>query len=601
MSPPDIRVAGLRNVEHTRSVSRDLIEKAMEMRCTSYLSQVKSGLLLETIFEVDKSRKLVRKSNQQLEQRVAAQTRDLRESNQQLEQEVEEHLHTEEQLRQLAQAVEHAGEGMLITDTRGKVEYVNPAFCRMMGYAADEVLGNTPTLLKSGEQDSTYYQKLWATITSGQVWNDCIIDKKKDGSLIPVMMSIAPIFDRTGTIISYVATQQDMSKQKELEEQFQQAQKMDALGTLVGGIAHDFNNMLAAMIGNVYLVKCALPDASQVVREHLDGVDTLAFHASAMIKQLLAFARKGSISKASVPLTALMKEAFKLQQVSVPENIRLELCCCADELQVYADATQLQQVFINLVNNARDAVELVKDPSIHVQLKIFCADAGFLARHKALKASRFACLSVCDNGCGIAEGELEKVFDPFFTSKEVGKGTGLGLAMVFGTISSHDGVIEVESKLDEGTTFHVYLPLSDCDDVSMEQAQPGEVALGRGETILLVDDNAQVRHSCEQVLCSLDYTVLIAVDGLDAVEIYSEKHAEIDLIILDLVMPRMGGAEAAKAIVQRFPDAKIIFATAYDSCGELASEMAAKHPLLEKPFAVPQLSQMIREQLNRIE
>jgi len=600
MNPQEnIRTAGRDNVEYTRNISRDLIEKAMEMRCKSYLSQIKADLLTETIFEVDKSRKFIRKANERLEKSVKDRTKALQNSNTALQHEVEEHMHTEDQLRKLSEAIEHAGEGMIITDKMGQIEYVNQAFCKTMGYSADEMLGNTPAMLKSGEQRKDFYENLWSTILSGKVWNGSVINKRKDGSKIPLMMTIAPIFDRDGNISSFVASQQNMTRQKELEEQFQQAQKMEALGTLVGGIAHDFNNMLAAMVGNIYLLKMETFSASVEAREHLNGIETLAFRASEMIKQLLVFARKGTVNKTTIPFTTFMAEVFKLQEVSVPENIEFNQSFCPEELNVYADATQLQQVFINLINNARDAVEGITSPSIKVQLEYFEAGDAFLEKHRGAEKCKFAHLSVSDNGCGIDKKQLEKVFDPFYTTKDVGKGTGLGLAMVFGAIRSCQGWVDVESYIGKGTAVHVYLPLMPSGDNTISDKPLPEVIAGKGEKILLVDDNAQVLASSKKVLEKIGYTVVTAMDGLEAIEIYTEQHPTIGLIILDLVMPKMCGGDAAKKIIKAFPDAKIMFATAYDSSGKLTQDMASEHVLLEKPFAIPFLSVAIREQLDR--
>jgi len=600
MKSQDIRTAGRDHVEYTRNITRDLIEKAMEMRCKSYLSKIKADLLTETIFEVDKSRKFIRKANEKLQQHVEERTRDLHESYETLEYEIEKHLQTEDRLLKLSQAIEHAGEGIFITDKAGQVEYVNQAFCKMMGYSTDETLGNTPAILKSDEQSKDFYENLWSTILSGKVWNGSVVNKKKDGDKISLMMTIAPIFDRDGNICSFVASQQDMTKQKELEEQFQQAQKMEALGTLVGGIAHDFNNMLAAMIGNIYLLKREAFAASPEAREHLNGIETLAFRASEMIKQLLVFARKGTVNKTTIPFTTLMIEVFKLQEVSVPENIEFNHHFCSEELNVYADATQLQQVFINLINNARDAVEEITSPSISVQLEVFeVVDDEFLKKHSGVAGGEFAHLSVTDNGCGINQAGIEKIFDPFYTTKEVGKGTGLGLAMVFGAISSFKGWVDVESNVGKGTTIHVYIPLvSPKNEVASHQLS-SEVMIGKGETILLVDDNVQVLASSKKVLEKMGYIVITAMDGLEAIDIYTEQHETIDLIILDLVMPKMCGGDAAREITALFPDVKIMFATAYDSSGKLTQDMSSEHVLLEKPFAIPLLSAVIREQLDK--
>jgi len=509
----------------------------------------------------------------------------------------ERHL-AEDKLRKLSEAIKQAGESVIITDRQGTIEYVNPSFTKITGYSSEEVLGKNPRILKSGNQTEEYYEHLWSTISSGKVWHSTVVDRRKDGSQYPALMTISPILDINGTITHYVGIQQDMTAHEALDEKFRQAQKMEALGTLVGGIAHDFNNMLAGMTGNLYLAKTKVADLPDVMMK-LDSVEELSFRAAEMIQQLLTFARQGRIIMKPFGLTSFIKAMSKLSKASIPENISFHSELCHEELVVKGDATQLQQVLMNLLNNARDAVNDVPEPKIVLKIEEFKANKDFTSNHPDVYGTLFAHLIVSDNGSGISDTDKEQIFDPFYTTKEVGLGTGLGLSMTYGAIQSHGGVLEVESTLGEGSSFHIYLPLKEEKEMVDVHANLNEVISGQGELILVVDDNADVRRTCKEVLKDLDYQVLEASDGLEAIEQLTEHKDDIALIIMDVVMPRLGGVKSAERIKKRYPDMKIIFATGYDKDETLKSEMPSdRHLVLSKPYNIVTLSRIIREQLD---
>ena len=497
-------------------------------------------------------------------------------------------------LRILSQAIEQAGESVIITDRNGTIEYVNPSFTRITGYTAKEVLGENPRILKSGNQTTEYYEDLWATISSGRNWHGSVIDRRKDGSQYPAMMSIAPILNDDGEITHYVGIQQDMTDYEALEQQFYQAQKMEAIGTLVGGIAHDFNNMLAGMTGNLYLARQKIQEQPDVVQK-LANVEAISFRAADMVQQLLTFARKDRVSMRRLPLAPFIKETIKFLHSSVPENIAVYQDICEDSLQINGDATQLHQVLMNLINNARDALEGVDHPSITIRLASFQVDELFLESHTYFDPGIYARLSIEDNGHGIPACHIEHLFEPFFTTKEEGKGTGLGLAMVFGAIKTHQGFIEVESIEKSGTTFHIYLPLLELPDHTVEESQAQEVVKGHGEMILLVDDQTQIVDTGKDVLESLGYQVLTAANGQLAIDLFEKYVEEIDLVILDVVMPVLGGNDAARRIRQIKPQVKIIMSTGYDK--NIQSDMETEI-VLGKPFSIVEMSHLIRQQLN---
>ncbi|MDX8377307.1 MAG: PAS domain S-box protein [Mariprofundales bacterium] len=500
----------------------------------------------------------------------------------------------EQHMRKLSQALEQSGEGILITDANGLIEYINPAFSRITGYGAAEALGQNPSLLKSSAQDPSFYTDLWQTITSGEVWHGKLIDRRKDGGFYPALTSISPIFDDNGKICNYIASQRDISHEQELEENLRQAQKMEAIGTLVGGIAHDFNNMLAGILGNVYLAKTDASDRPDLL-EYLSAIDELGNRAADMIQQLLTFARKDMVQLKRISLAPFLKESLKLISQAVPENIRLDYSLAAAGIDIEADATQLQQILMNLINNARDALEGIDKARILISLEEFIADKDFAYQYpqQVYTNQRFACLRFQDNGQGIASERIDKIFDPFFTTKAKGKGTGLGLAMVYGSVQRVGGVIEVESTVNQGTCFALYFPLLEQNNIKNKKTHQKSVQHGNGELILVADDAPHLRQIMQRVLTRIGYNILLAEDGLQATELFLEYKQDIALVILDIVMPNLGGVEAAHYIRKIASDTPLIFSTGYDSNEFIRDGAFVDCPLVNKPFRVEQLSTLV--------
>ncbi len=413
-----------------------------------------------------------------------------------------------------------------------------------------------------------------------------------DGSIKWVHERCNTHYAEDGTPLRSLGTALDITEYKKMEHQFLQAQKMEAVGTLVGGIAHDFNNMLAAIQGNIYLSKRMLEDQPEI-RGKLNNVEQLANRAADMVGQLLTFARKDVIRMKQFSLNAFIKEGMKLAKSAIPGNIEHSCDICREDLVVDGDATQLQQVLMNLLNNAAYAVKETADPRISCSLSHYEATAEFIKTHPKMHDRHFAKLEVRDNGCGITKNYLDKIFEPFFTTKDVGQGTGLGLAMVYGAIQSHHGTIEAESEAGTGTVFKLYLPL-----VKERKHQAEKTAAevhGQGETILLVDDDADMLSITAEVLDSLGYIVVVANDGGEAIEIFKSQQNVIDLIVTDMVMPKMGGVDLAKSIRQLHHHIPIIFATGYDKDKVFSSLDHIEHSgIIGKPFLFSELSQLIQ-------
>jgi len=514
---------------------------------------------------------------------------------------ITERKQDESEIQMLLQAVEQSSEAVVITAKNGSIQYVNPAFTQITGYSEAEAIGKNPRILKSGNQKADFYLNMWETLLGGQAWQGKVVNRKKNGDFFPSMLTISPIKNQAGEITNYIGLQQDLSGFESMEAQFHQAQKMEAIGTLVGGIAHDFNNILAGMTGNLYLAKKHSLENPAVLKK-LAAVEDLSFHAAELIKQLLTFARKGAVSTKPFPLTPFIKETIKLIRPSLSEGIALHYDICNESLVVNGDATQLHQVLLNLINNARDALDGRADPCITVRLAGFHPDKQFIKHHVDFSDGEYAHLSVEDNGCGVEEGQLEHLFEPFYTTKEQGKGTGLGLAMSFGAIKTHGGHIEVASTEGIGSTFHIYLPLcaEEIKQPAQEEFRP-TIAQGGGELLLLVDDDRHVREAGRQVLESIGYRVMEASDGLDAIDVFTANQKEIALVIMDVVMPNLGGVDAWARMREIHPQAEVIFLTGYDK-GALGEDKVPSdnHVVLSKPYDIAKLSQAIRNKIERV-
>ena len=508
-----------------------------------------------------------------------------------------EQVKAQEIQRKLLKAITETDEAVVITDRNAVIEYVNPAFTSITGYSEEEAIGNTPSMLKSEAQDPQFYTELWRTISEGHVWHGTLVDRRKDGTFYPAMMSVAPIHDDVGEVTHYVSLQQDMSEYKRLEDQFLQAQKMEAVGTLVGGIAHDFNNMLAALQGNVYLAKSRTNEPA-VIAEKLGNIEKLSQRAAEIVRQLLTFARKDMVQMQSLPLNIFLRDGLKLAQSTVPESIECVKDICEEQVMVIADATQLQQVLMNLLNNARDAVAASENPRIRVRLETCEPAEVFRLKYPNIRAERLAHLSVEDNGSGIAPEIVDKVVEPFFTTKDVGKGTGLGLAMVYGAVQTHGGVLEIDSQPGKGTTIHIYLPVMH-EQRKQIRDNAEETAHGHDELVLLVDDETVVRETVGEVLDSLGYRVVSACNGKEALDYYHAHQDEIAIVLSDVVMPGMGGIELIQKIRQLGSDVPTILLTGYDFSGRSDEVDALDNcELLGKPVAVASLSRLIRKMIR---
>ena len=511
---------------------------------------------------------------------------------------ITENKRTEEAHARLAAAVEQSAEAIVITDTEGKIIYTNPAFEKTTGYTCAEALGQSPRLLKSGKQDAEFYRRMWDTLKCGDTWRGHFSNQRKDGTIYQEEATITPIRNGSGTITSYVAVKRDVTREEMLESQVRQAQKMEAIGTLVGGIAHDFNNILGAILGYSHMLQQDTAD-NFAAQENNAEVIKAANRAKDLVQQILTFSRRRETDRKEVMLDGILNEALKFLRASLPTGIEIDMRLAAEAPAVLADLTQIYQVVVNLATNALHAME-GHPGRLTVSLEPFQPDPEFIVSHAGMRENtRYARLTVGDTGCGMSAETLERIFEPFFTTKPVGKGTGLGLAVVHGIVHAHGGIITVESEKCKGTTFCIYFPGIKLE-ARVNQTRQREVPRGQGQKILLVDDETMLTTMLEKVLNRLNYEVVVANHPQKALELMRANLAQFDLVITDFTMPVMTGLELAKQIHILRPDLPTIMASGYSATLDPATlQVAGIRELLEKPVAEETLAKAMQGALGK--
>ena len=391
----------------------------------------------------------------------------------------------------------------------------------------------------------------------------------------------------------------DITKRRQQEQTLQihieRTRRMETVGTLVGGIAHEFNNILAGIVGNIFLLRQSQGDNPKA-QERLDRVDMLIRKASNMIEQLLAFARKSQAQPGKFSLKAHLEEILRILEPQLKSQARI-LTDLHSDAGVLANRTQIQQALTHMVDNADRALIGTPDPTISVSLSDFEANGPFLDQHPEVASPHLLHLTLADNGEGIDPSIIDHIFEPFFTTREVGEGTGLGLSMVYGMVRHLGGAIMVESKPGDGSTFHLDFPRAEA--ISIEEDASGHVHYGKGETILLVEDEPIMRKVAEEVLQKLGYRVIEAIDGPDALREFEAHRQEIRLVMADLIMPIMGGVKVASTIRNTAPGMPVLFITAHDLTDSVGPELSfANSDLISKPFPISALSASLRRLID---
>ncbi len=493
-----------------------------------------------------------------------------------------------------------AQDAIITIDTDNAITFANPASVRVFGYEIHELIGMNITHLMPEALGDVHLREFYRSVECEPRSGVELKALRKDRTLVPLEMSFArhqlhgDIY-RTCFIRDVSMRNEVELERKKLEQQLLASQKMESIGQLTGGIAHDFNNLLVAILG--YSDLALAPDTSEEsVREYLAEIKQAGERAADMTQKLLAFSRRQIIEPTLIDTHELIQGLDLMIRRLLPENIDVTLRSGDGELNVMADSGQLEQVLVNLAVNARDAMPAGGKLVIETSREVI--DERSLSRKPFASAGEYVTISVSDTGTGMGEEIRKRIFEPFFTTKPEGSGTGLGLSVVFGIIRQHDGFIDIESEVGKGTTFTVYLPLvhSRARPVTSEVKRH---VLGGNETIFIVEDNHQVRGLARLILKGAGYNVIEATDGVEALEIF-RKHADgIDLVVMDVVMPRMGGKEVMKRIREINPGIRIVFTSGYSASG-IHTNFILEEGLefIPKPYSTEVLRSRIREVLD---
>ena len=496
----------------------------------------------------------------------------------------------------LATAVEQAAESIIISDRPGTIQYVNPAFERLSGFTPEEIIGQNFRILKSDKHDEAFYRKMYAVISRGKIWKGRTTNRMKDGTLLEFEAIISPIHDSSGEIINFVSVNRDITQEVELRAQLRQAQKMEAIGTLAGGIAHDFNNILFPIVGYVEMMLEDAP-ADSPTHDRLKQVMKGTKRAGDLVKQILAFSRRTEDKQKPIKVQTIIKEVLKLTRSTLPVTIEIRQHISNQCGLVMADFTQIHQVAMNLMTNAYKAMQ-DEGGKMEVTLKEVELGLDDLT-DPSMTPGAYVCLTVADTGLGMDQSVISRIFEPYFTTKENGKGTGLGLAVAYGIVKNFNGDIKVYSELGEGTAFHVYLPVIKTEVTKEEMDTVAPVQKGNERT-LLVDDEEPIVSMEKEMLERLGYQVTARTSSVEALEAFRAAPDKFDLVITDMTMPNMTGVQLSQKLLEISPGIPIIICTGFsEQINEQRIKTMGIRGYVMKPVVASELGKTIRAALDQ--
>jgi len=500
----------------------------------------------------------------------------------------------EEQYYRLSRAVEQSPVSIVITDLDGNAQYVNSKFAAVSGLTLEDIIDRKIEVLRDGHPDEASYQKFWAKIRAGGEWvGELATDRGGKHSTVWESVKVSCLRSPTGEITNYLCLREDISERKKLEHDLRQSHKMESLGTLAGGIAHDFNNLLAIING--YAEVCMAGTAEpRLLQKGLREIRSAVQRATGLVRQILTFSRKAEASFTAVELNQLIRDLVAMLAETFPRTVTFNLELTEPLPPLRADQNQLQQIILNLCVNARDAMpaggNITLATSVHA--------GSELGRHEAVASASYACLKVTDTGTGMSPEVRTRIFEPFFTTKQVNQGTGLGLAVVYGIVVGHHGFIEVDSTPEVGSTFSVFLPLSETAVVPL-QALPTTDFPGGTEKLLVVDDEEPLRDLLSRAFLRKGYAVVTAANGLEAIDMIGDTQRQFDLVLLDLNMPGADGLQVLKVIKACRPRTKVLVIS-----GHITSESRARfkefgqEDWIQKPYTLDDVGRRLRSLLD---
>jgi len=509
---------------------------------------------------------------------------------------ITERKRAEQRLRFLASTVEQATESVIIRDTEGLIQYVNPAFEASSGYSADEVIGRNMHFMEFTVESQTLLKEIIGTTREGKVWSGRVQSLCKNGDILTEDITVTPIRDEKGEIVSYVTLKKDVTRELDLEDQLRVSQKLEAVGLLAGGVAHDLNNLLTPILG--YSEMLLLEEKlSQAAQRDIQEIVNAGGRARDLVGQLMAFGRKQTLQVKALDMNEVISNMGKLLRRTLRENIRIEMQLSASVRAVRADRSQVEQVLMNLAVNAQDAMP--EGGKLSIETRDDELDADYANHHTGVTPGRYVMLSVSDTGMGMPPEIKARIFDPFFTTKPIGQGTGLGLATVYGIVKQHGGHVWVYSEPGHGSTFKVYLPAIELEPTESEGAAAQVEAPGGNETLLVAEDDPNVRDLACTMLSGLGYKVLSGKTVSECLELAANYPDRIDILLTDVIMPNMSGRELYSRLQQARPGLRVLYMSGYAANliadrGVLGEDIC----FIQKPFTRMNLARKVRECLN---
>jgi len=540
----------------------------------------------------------LREYNDRLVRKLEEKVSELQSANEALNRDISERERTQKELLEsdgrFRAIFEHALDGILVADVKTKrFVAANPEMCRMLGYTEEEVVHLSVMDIHPAADLPDVLDEFERVASRGTTLAADIPVKRRNGEVFfaDINASMLAWGDKTHLIGIF----RDVTERKCLEERSQQSRKMEAIGQLVGGVAHDFNNILQVILGHCCLAALNLPPKSGSCAD-LEEIQKAADLAAGLTRQLLAFSHRQVLRRKDIDLDTVITNLTQMLQTLIGEDIELEVNAGKDLHPVYADPVQITQILINLCVNARDAMP--EGGKITLGTENIVLDADYQRLHPWARQGDYVLLSVSDTGIGMDGETLSHIFEPFFTTKALGKGTGLGLPSVYAIVKQHEGCVDVDSVVGEGTTFRIHFPVAEQTADTVEETVESAL-VGGSETILVAEDDETIRNMTKRLLEGAGYTVHLAADGVEAAEVFADNAHSISLVLLDVVMPRLGGRRVYELMKGLKPAVQVLFTSGYSAHAVQARFISGEHMhFLQKPYKWHALLKRIRQILD---